>query len=94
MAAGDLTFDSAPNRQQGNLWMLTGVVEVDDTIRTFAVTSTKSTLVDVQMIDDDGTGTPWCAINEDADGTVTNGTMAVAGNHVSTDTYRFRAYYI
>ena len=94
MAVGDHTIDDSFPRSMGNMWMLSGTVEVDDTIRAYAISDTKSRMVNMQLVDDDGVGVPWCAINENASGTETMGTVAIAGNHQSVDTYRYLLYYV
>jgi len=93
MAAGDMTLDGYP-KQDGNVWVLTGVIEVDDTKRAFALTGTGGTLIDCMVVDEDGVGSAQVQLNVDASGTAVNGTAAVMGNHQSVDTYRFRATYI
>jgi hypothetical protein len=94
MAAGDITRDTGSPTQSGNVWVLKGTVEVDDTKRAYALTSTKSTLLDVMIVDEDGVGSIQVQLNQDASGTATNGTVALMGNHQSVDTYRYRATFI
>ena len=94
MAAGDITRTAGFPRHVGNMFMQVGTIEVDNTERVFAITDTKSRLVDVTLSDTDGVGTPWKRINENVAGTATNGSMTVAGNHKSVDTYNYVAYYV
>ena len=94
MAAGDFTLDTGSPRQVSNYWELTGTLEVDDTLRAFALASTKSRLLSFQLNDADGTGSAQARINEDASGTATNGTVAVLGDAASTETYRFVAHFV
>ena len=94
MAAGDVTLDSECPRPVGNYNKLTGTAEIDDTTRAFALTSTKSCLISVLLVNEDGVGTACVNLNENASGTATNGTFAAYGNHKSTETYRFEALYI
>lgn len=94
MAAGDITRDAGSPRRAGNLFQLTGTIEVDNTERVFALTDTKSRLVDVQFQDTDGVGSAWYRLNENVAGTATNGSVTVRGNHMSIDTYRFVAHYM
>ena len=94
MAAGDITRDTGSPRHDGNSWVLTGTIEVDDTKRAFALLSTLSTLIDCFVVDEDGVGNAEVQLNQNAAGTTTNGTIAVMGNHQSVETYRYRATYI
>lgn len=94
MAAGDLTRDSGFPRQQGNLWVLSGTMEVDDTRRAFALTDTNSRLFNLQLVDEDGVGTAGVQLNVDAGGSAQNGTAAVIGNHMTTQTYRYLAWLV
>lgn len=94
MAAGDLTRDTGGVRRSGNLWELTGTIEVDDTSRAYELTSTASRLVDCFLIDIDGVGSPQLSLNANASGTETMGTIAVLANHQSVDTYRYIARFV
>ena len=91
MAAGDIAYNTAPVGVAGNVHVIHGTIEVDDTYRAFALASTKSYIVHCMLQDEDGAGAMECDLNVNASGTVTNGTIAVVGNHASTNTVRFRA---
>jgi len=94
MAAGDTpTLDGGSNPiAVGNRWLLTGTIEVDDTYRAFALAPATSNIISCMLQCEGGAGTAECDLNVNASGTATLGTIAVAGNHVSTNTYRFQAY--
>ncbi len=94
MAAGDApTLDSGSNPiVVGNQWKLTGTIEVDDTYRAFALAPSTSNLVSCHLQCKDGAGTAEVRLNVNASGTATLGTISVAGNHVTTETYYFEAY--
>ena len=94
MAAGGITYDAGNPVRKGETWQMSGVIEVDDTKRNFAITSTSSTLLSFMLIDSDGVGSAWSEMNENAAGAGTNGTVAVAGNHQSVDSYWFIATYV
>ncbi len=94
MAAGDFTRDSGFPRQQGNMWLLSGTMEVDDQRRAFALTDTNSYLLGVQLVDEDGVGTAGAQLNVDASGSAQNGSTAVIGNHMTTQTYRYQAWLV
>jgi hypothetical protein len=87
MAAGDITRDAGSPVVTGNHWLLTGTIEVDDTHRAFALVN--GTIISCLVQDADGAGSAEVDINQNAAGTSTNGSIAVNGNHVSTDTYRY-----
>lgn len=93
MAAGDISRDTGSPVQQGNMWMLTGTIEVDDTYRGFALTDTKSRMISVMLQDEDGAGAMECDLNVNSSGTATNGSIGVVGNHVTVNTVRFQALY-
>jgi len=69
-------------------------MEVDDEVRAFALMGTSGKILDIQLVDNDGVGVPWANINQIADGTETFGTVAVAGNHQDTNTYRYVVNYV
>ncbi len=94
MAAGDITRDTGGVRRSGNLWESTGSIEVDDTKRAYALTGTTQVIIDCMLIDEDGVGSAQLALNQNASGTATNGTIAVMGNHQSVETYRFIARFV
>ena len=94
MAAGDITRDTGSPRTAGNLKVLTGTIEVDDVLRTFALMATNSRLVGCQLDDEDGVGSARVAINANAAGTATNGSIAVYGNSKTVQTYRFTATFM
>jgi len=94
MAAGDTpTLDSGSNPiVVGNLWKLTGTIEVDNTYRAFTLAPSTSNIVSCHLQCKGGAGSAEVDLNVNASGTATLGTIAVAGNHVSTETYYFDAY--
>jgi hypothetical protein len=94
MAAGDITRDTGFPRQLGNVWVLTGTIEVDDTKRVYALCGTGCYLYDCFVVEEDGVGVAQVRVNEDASGTATNGSIAVMGNHQSVETYRYRATFL
>jgi hypothetical protein len=94
MAVGDISRDTGSPKIAGGMRVLTGTIELDDDTTAFALVDTKSRLLDVQLIDNDGVGTASCTINVNAAGTATNGSISAFGNHQSVDTYRFLAHYI
>ena len=93
MAVGDIAYDTDPVGTEGSLRTLNGTIEVSDVYTAFALLSTKSRLVHVHLQDEDGAGAYELDLNVNAAGTATNGTIAVAGNHVTVNTVRFRALY-
>ena len=93
MAAGDITRDTGSPGRQGNAWLLTGTIEVDDTYRGFALTDTKSRLISCMVVDEDGAGSQEVDLNVNGAGTATNGSIGVVGNHVTVNTKRFQAMY-
>lgn len=93
MAAGDIARLAGFPRPVGNMYVLVGSIEVDDTPRVFALTDTKSRLIDCQLTDADGIGSANCSLNVNASGTATNGSIKAFGNHQSVDTYRFTAHF-
>ena len=93
MAAGDITRDTGFPRVTGNMRVVSGTIEVDDATRAFALTSTGSRLISCQVVDEDGVGSARVALNVNAAGTETLGTIAVYGNSKTVQTYRFLAYY-
>ena len=95
MAAGDITRDGGKNPSaEGAHWKLRGTIEVDDIYRAYALMDTKSVLIDFQLIDTDGAGSYEADINVNASGTTTNGTVSIAGNHVTVETVRYVATYL
>lgn len=93
MAVGDITYDTGSPTRSGSFWQLTGTLEVDKTLRAFALGSTGIRLVSVQLEGEDGVGSVQVRLNENAAGTSTMGTAAIVGNHASTNTYRFVALF-
>ncbi|MAH51562.1 hypothetical protein CMI37_37445 [Candidatus Pacearchaeota archaeon] len=93
MAAGDISYDTAPVRRSGNLMVIHGTIEVDDTFRAFAILDTKSRIAHCVLTPEDGLGTAEVDINLNASGTATNGTIAVIGNDPTANTFRFRVEY-
>lgn len=94
MAAGDLTRDTGmPVAIGGGLMVLTGTIEVDDTYRAYALLPTTSYVMSCETQDSDGAGRAEVDVNVNASGTATNGTISAAGNHRSTNTYRYHCVY-
>jgi len=93
VAAGDIAYDTDPVGTVGNQRVLSGTIEVDDTYRAFALLSTASRLLHVDLQDEDGAGAMECDLNVNASGTATSGTISVAGNHITVNTVRYRAYF-
>ena len=50
MAAGDITYDTDPVRRAGNLWEIHGLIEADDTARTFAILNDKHSIVACDLL--------------------------------------------
>lgn len=102
MAAGDVTLDVGTPRQMGSYWVATGTVEVDDTLRTFDLVGPRATLVDLTLVNVNGTGTAKSALNVDANGATVNGSAAIqAGDEAlyisdpeAVESYRFIAHFI
>lgn len=91
MAAGDITRDTGmPVAIGGGLMMLTGTIQADNTYRAFALLGTTSYIVNCGLDDESGSGSAEIDVNKNASGTTVNGTVAVAGNHTSTETYRYQ----
>jgi hypothetical protein len=96
MAAGDISRDSGFPRQIGNMWLLTGTLEADSTARTFALTSTKNTLVAcmVQNADDDDTYIRVTLNSNDGTAGTLQGAVRVQTSSGDDDTCNFLAIYI
>ncbi|MFA6043296.1 MAG: hypothetical protein WC786_06465 [Patescibacteria group bacterium] len=94
MAAGDISIDNGFPRVSGNMRVLAGTLEVDDTPRTFAIGSTGIQILDCQVQDNDGVGSASVTINANAAGTATNGSLRVYGAHQSVETYRFFLHFV
>jgi hypothetical protein len=94
MAAGAITRDTgSPVAIGGGLVMLTGTIEVDNTYRAFALLPTTSYITSCTLQDQSGAGSAEVDLNVNASGTATNGTIAAAGNHTTTQTYRYACIY-
>ena len=102
MAAGDLTTDTGMPRQDGGRWLVTGTVQIDNTLRVFAIVNSQSTILDFQVLNVNGTGTAKVLLNQNASGTTVNGSVAIqAGDEglyaeapESVETYRYIAHYL
>jgi len=102
MAAGDLTIDTGMPRQDGGRWLATGTVQIDGTLRTFAIAGSRGYLLDMQLLNVNGTGTAKVILNQNASGVETNGSAAIqAGDEgvyleapESTETYRYVAHFV
>ena len=79
MAAGDITYDTSPVTRRGNRNVVTGTLEADTTLRTFAVLGTGSRIMNAQFTCDlpSGGTTVQARINQIADTTATNGSIAI-----------------
>ena len=94
MAAGDITRDTGmPVAIGGGLMTLTGTIQVDNTYRAFALLGTTSYVVSCGLDDESGSGSAEVDVNKNAAGTAVNGTISVAGNHVTTETYRYNCVF-
>lgn len=94
MAAGDVTLDANTPTIIGNRWLLTGTVELTDVETACELAGTCCTLLSVQLVDEDGVGSASVELNQDADGTATNGTISAFCNSKTAQTFRFEAQYI
>ena len=96
VTAGDIEYDTGGVVREGNRNVVHGQLGADTTLRTFAITGTSSRLVSAQLTVADNTGdaptTVMGIINENADSTATNGTIAVDAG-AATDV-RFRIEYV
>ena len=93
MAAGDISRDSTV-LSMGNTRVLTGTIEVDDTLRAFALRgNTLASIVTCNVDCEDGVGSAKVLLNQDASATTTAGTIAVQGDDTTTRTYRFQAVF-
>ena len=96
MAAGAITYDTGSPIMggAGTQNTLTGTIEVDDTYRTFALLSTASFVVSFAATDSSGAGSIEVDYNVNSSGTATNGSIAVVGNHKTTNTYNYICVFI
>ena len=94
MAAGDITRDSGFPRPMGNLWMMCGTLEADDTLRAFAICGTNCRILSGVVINQDGTSGARLMLNQNASATETNGTISVDNATASTDTFYYTLYYV
>jgi hypothetical protein len=93
MAAGDIAYNTDPVRRSGNLMVIHGTIEVDDTYRAFAVLSTNSRIVNAILTPEDGLGVAEVDLNVNASAVATNGTISVIGNDPTANTFRYRIEY-
>ena len=91
MAVGDITRDGAP-RVIGNLWLLTGTVEVDQDLTAFALGGRSA--VSIKLTCEDDSGVCRARINENASGTETLGTVALQSNLGIVNTFRYEYYFV
>ena len=79
MAAGDITYDTDPVTKRGNRSVVSGTLEADTTLRTFAVLGTGSRIMNAQFTCDlpSGGTAVQARINKNADDDATNGSVAV-----------------
>jgi hypothetical protein len=74
--------------------LVRGTVEVDTTLRAFAITDAKSRMLSFQLENVDNVGTaPRVLLNQDASAVETYGSVALDGPN-ATDTFNFTATYI
>lgn len=92
MPAGDITR-VAPC-VSGNEWRMTGTVQVDNTYRAFAIASSSSYIKSFQLQDSSGAGSAEVDLNKNAAGTDVNGTVSIAGNHSTTNTYNYTCTFV
>ena len=91
--AGTHTVDSGFPRQQGNLWMLCGTLEVTNSEQQFAVCGTGCRLVAGFVMDQDGVGYARFRLNHDGSSEV-NGSIAVDGSEAGPETYYYTVWYM
>lgn len=91
MAVGDITYDSNSPYHVGNRKVITGTIEVSNVYTAFALADDKTRIYDCVLMDADGAGSVEVDLNVIADGTATDGSISVAGNHVDVQTYRYTA---
>jgi len=93
MAAGDITYDSGFPRRSGNMWLMMGTIEVDNSLTGFAICDTGSRILNATVMDKDGVGASRVVINDSA-GTPTNGSISVDGENAGPETYYYRIEYV
>ena len=91
MAVGDIAYDANGAQLQGSRWVVTGTMEVDTTLRAFAIGNTNTYVHDVMFTGEDDALAIQCILNENASAVATNGTVAVQSNLAQTNTVRYRA---
>ena len=94
MAAGDITRDSGFPRQMGNMWMMCGTIEVDTTLRAFAICATGCRILSGMVADQDGVGAARLMLNQNASAEETNGTISVDGENAGPETFYYTLYYV
>jgi len=102
MAAGDVTVDVGSPKQMGSIWVLTGSVEIDTTLRTFDIAGSKSTLIDLTLVSQSGIGSAKSTLNQDANGATANGSAAIQAAEEgvywdadgASETFRFIAHFV
>ena len=90
MAAGDITRDTGFPKQVGNVWMVCGTIEVDNTLRSFAILDSKSYILAGVVMDQDGVGYAQVVLNYNS----TNGTVAVDGSNAGPETFYYTLWYV
>lgn len=91
--AGTSTIDEGFPRQQGNLWMLCGTLEVTNTETQFDICGTGCRLVACFVMDQDGVGYGRVRLNHDGSSEV-NGSIAVDGSNAGPETFYYTAWYV
>ncbi len=88
MAVGDIAYVTGDNPVvEGNKWRLLADIEVSNTYTAFDVCP-DGYIYDCTLTCLDGAGSAEIDYNVNASGTEDNGSIAVAGNHPDTLTYR------
>lgn len=94
MAAGDFTYDEGVPRRAGNVFVITGTMEVDDSLTAFALADTKSRILSATVENMDGVGATRILLNADASAVSTMGTISVDGENSGPETHNYRVEYV
>ena len=94
MAAGDITRDTGFPRPVGNMWMMCGTIEVDNSLTAFAICDTNSRILAGFVMNQDGVGAAQLVLNQNASAVETNGTISVDGENSGPETYYYTIYYV
>lgn len=86
MAAGDHTITNGFPTRVGNLWMLCGTLEADDTLRGFAICNTQSHIISAEV--KPNTDVQYCRVVINNNGSDdTEGSIAVDASAAATCDY-------